>query len=309
MTVETRPLVSICMPTRNAERWIGGAIESALGQTWTELELVIVDNASSDSTLTVARSFSDPRVRIEANPVDVGAIPNHNRAIEHARGAYVKFLHADDTLAPTCVEEMVTLAMEDPRIGLVFSPREVVVEGDDTEWATTYATPHASFSFLERDNDGRRLFRELLDASFEHNWIGEPSAVMVTRRALEVNGLFNIHLRQRADLDLWVRILIAHRVGFIDKPLCTYRHHSASVTATNQRLGRDWLDRLWLFESILGSAGLEPAERRKLERLRRAALRRAARSQLRRVATGRFDLQLAAYARHRAVATITSLLR
>jgi glycosyltransferase involved in cell wall biosynthesis len=309
MTDETRPLVSICIPTRNAERWIGGAIESALAQTWSELELVIADNASSDLTLPVARSFSDPRVRIEANPVDVGAIRNHNRTIDLARGAYVKFLHADDTLAPTCVEEMVTLAMEDPRMGLVFSRRDVLVEGDDTAWATTYAAPHESFSSLERDNNGRRLFRELLDACFEHNWIGEPSAVMVTRRALEVSGLFNIHLRQRADLDLWARIMIAHRVGFIDKPLCVYRHHSGSVTATNQSLGRDWLDRLWLFESILGSPGLEPAERRKLEGLRRAALRRAARSQVRRLVSGRFDLQLAAYARHRVGATITSLQR
>lgn len=295
------PLVSVCMPAYNASRWIGEAIESALAQTWSNLELVITDNASTDSTLAIAGSYSDPRLRVELNPSNIGAIRNENRAIGLARGEYVKFLHADDKLAPDCVEAMVTLAMEDSRIGLVFSRREVIVDGEDVDWVDRYTTLHEGFGSLERNNDGRTLFRDLVDAAFEANWIGEPSAVMVTRRALETSGVFSPRLYQRADLDLWTRIMLRHRVGFIDKPLCVYRHHGDSSTASNQRARRDWLDNLWLLENVLRTEVLGPAERAKVKRLRRAALRRAARGQLARLAQGRFDAQLAAYLRSRAV--------
>jgi len=297
----SRPLVSICMPAYNASRWIGDAIESALAQTWSNFELVIVDNASPDSTLEIARSYSDPRIRVETNPTNIGAIRNENRAIGLATGDYVKFLHADDKLAPDCVEEMMELASEDRRIGLVFSRREVTVEGDDVEWTTQYAELHEKFSSLERNNDGRALFRELLNTAFDRNWIGEPSAVMVTRRALEECGLYNPRLHQRPDLDLWTRIMLRYRVGFIDAPLCVYRHHGDSSTASNQRVERDWLDRLWLLEGLLRTGALEPAERAEVVRLRSAELRRVARSQIGRLARGRFDAQLAGYLRYRVV--------
>lgn len=299
-----QPLVSICMPAYNASRWIGEAIESALAQTWGNLELVITENASPDSTLEIARSYSDPRIRVVANPSNIGAVRNENRAIGLARGDYVKFLHADDKLAPDCVDEMVSLAMEDDRIGLIFSRREVAVEGDDLEWADRYSSLHEGFSSLARNNDGRVLLGELVDAAFTVNWIGEPSAVMVTRGALRDCGLFNPRLHQRVDLDLWTRIMLRHRVGFVDKALCVYRHHGGSSTASNQRLGRDWLDHLWLLEDVLRTGLLDPADRAKVERLRRASLRRAARSQLGRLAHGRFDAQLAAYLRDRAVGRV-----
>src|SRR5207247_9187673 len=99
-TSSPKPLVSICMPAYNASRWIGDAIQSALSQTWSNVELVISDNASLDSTLAIARSYSDPRIRVEANPANIGAIRNENRVLGLARGEYVKFLHADDLLAP-----------------------------------------------------------------------------------------------------------------------------------------------------------------------------------------------------------------
>jgi glycosyltransferase involved in cell wall biosynthesis len=294
------PLVSICMPAYQADAWIGDAIESALAQTWQNFELVVVDDGSTDSTLEVARSHSDPRIRIESNAANVGSARTHNRAIERSQGDYVKFLHADDRLAPDCLEAMVDLAQEDPGIGLVFAAREVVAESeDDAAWSTTYANPHEQFRGLERINDGRFLFEQLVDEGLEENWIGEPSAVLVTRRALEQSGTFNARIHQVVDLDLWLRILIDHRVGFVERPLCTYRRHARSVSAVNQRSERDWLDRLWLLDGLLAT---DPPRRARIERLRRTALLRAARAQVRRFAHGRFDTELPAYLRRRALA-------
>jgi hypothetical protein len=223
-------------------------------------------------------------------------------AIELSRGSYVKFLHADDTLAPGCLEEMVTLALEDERIGLFFARREIVIEGEeDPAWSRTYSMPHSRFTGLERTNDGRELFKQLVDAGIEENWIGEPSAVMVSRRAREQCGAFNARVHQIGDLDLWLRIMLRHRVGFIDKPLCIYRHHSRSTTATNRRVGRDWLDRLWLLDALLAT---DTIEREEVERLRGVALRRAVRTQVGRLWRGRFETELPAYLVQRALALV-----
>jgi glycosyltransferase involved in cell wall biosynthesis len=294
------PLVSICTPAYNAAPWIGEAIESALTQTWPHFELLVCDDASTDTTLAIARSYSDRRLRVETNDVRLGKSRNQNRTIDLSSGHYVKFLHADDKLAPTCLEEMVAVALEDEHIGLVFAPREVEVEGDvDAAWHRAYARPHERFEGLARVNDGRELFKQLVQDELENNWLGEPSAVMVTRRSLSRAGVFNERIHQIEDLDLWLRILLEHRVGFVEQSLCVYRHHSRSQTVLNQREGRDWLDRLWLLDGLLKQS-LDPDDRGEIERLRRIGLRRAARSQLGRLVRRRFDLQLPRYLGHRA---------
>jgi glycosyltransferase involved in cell wall biosynthesis len=299
-----RPLVSVCIPVYNAERWIAGALESALGQTYEELEIVVADNASTDASAEIAEAADDPRIRVERAAQTIGAVANHNRAIRLSRGAFVKFLHADDLLLPTCVEEMVALAREDESIGLVFAPRKVVVEeAPDPEWGELFARPHEYFSSLERVNDGRRLFRELLDAGFEANWVGEPSAVLVTRSALEHVGLLNERLFQIADLELWARIMVSCRVGFVDDVLSVYRHHGESGTARNARVQRDWFDQPWLLEGLLAIPDVTPDERSRLVALRRAALRRAGRHQLGRLARGRPSAELARYVAFRTRAT------
>jgi glycosyltransferase involved in cell wall biosynthesis len=297
------PLVSVCMPAYNAAPWIGKAIESALAQTWEDFELLIVDDGSSDATVEISSKYSDPRIRIEAGGRNIGAARNANRSIALSTGTYLKFLHADDTLAPSCVEEMVELALEDDRIGLVFAPREILSEGDpDPRWTLRYANLHERFNSLDRSNDGRALFTQLVNDGIKHNWIGEPTSVLLSRRSLEQTGVFNARLYQIADLDLWLRTMLGFRIGFIDKPLSVYRHHGRSITADNQRAGRDWLDRVWLLEGLLREPSLTAAERQAIERFRRVALRQAFRSQVSRIVHGRFDRELPAYLRYRVLA-------
>jgi glycosyltransferase involved in cell wall biosynthesis len=296
-----RPLVSICVPAYNAERWLADALDSAMRQTYSEFELVVADNSSTDTTGEIARSFDDPRVRVETSTRMISAVANHNRAIRLSQGVFVKFLHADDMLLPRCVEEMVSLALEDPQIALVFAPRQVLLEpGTDAEWAEKFGRPHERFARLERINEGRDLFDELLAAGFEENWIGEPSAVLLRRAPLEHVGLFNERLFQIADLELWARLAIGYRVGFIDDVLSVYRHHEQSGTAQNARMKRDWLDTMWLLEGLLEQPSLTPEEQRLLLRLRRSTLRRTLRSQAGRVVHGRWSADLASYLAYRA---------
>src|SRR5437899_724792 len=159
------------MPVFNAERWVGAALASALRQTYTEFELIVADNGSTDGTFEIVQSFDDPRLRIQTATRTLGAVANHNRAIRLSKGAFVKFLHGDDLLLPDCVEAMVSLALEDEAIGLVFAPWNVLLEeGSDPSWAERFARPHERFERLERINDGRDLFHQLLAACFDENW-------------------------------------------------------------------------------------------------------------------------------------------
>jgi glycosyltransferase involved in cell wall biosynthesis len=302
---EARPSVSICVPVYNAERWLGEALESALRQTHADFELVLADNASTDASVQIASSFGDPRIRVETARRTIGAVANHNRAVRLARGELVKFLHADDLLLPACLSEMVALMNEDERIALVFAPRDILVEGSDPEWAETYARPHENFARLERTNEGRCLFRELLKTGFNENWIGEPTATLVRRVALERVGLFNERLYQIADLELWARIAYEHRVGFVNRTCSVYRHHEYSGTVRNASTRRDWFDPVWLLEGLLQLPALAPEDRRRLIQLRRAALRRALRAQAARLVRRQWTPELAAYVAFR-VRTSTS---
>jgi len=279
------------MPAHNAERWIGEAVESVLEQTYSHFELVISENASTDGTAAIARSYRDPRIRIKPTTTLIDAIANHSRSVQLSTGALIKFLHADDRLLPTCLEEMVALALEDPQIGLVFAPRDILLDAPeneaDIEWEEMYAHLHERFVGLETVNEGIDLFRQMLADGFEDNWFGEPTAVLASRSCLRRVGLFGLHLFQIADLDLWLRIALTHRIGYIRHPLSVYRHHDQSVTAANARVGRDWLDRLWMLEGLLAQPELQGADRAGVEHFRNASFARAFRSQVRRIAERR----------------------
>jgi glycosyltransferase involved in cell wall biosynthesis len=295
------PLVSICMPTYNAARWIKDAIDSALAQTWEDFELIVSDNLSTDSTLKIARSYSDPRIRVVPSARNVGFVLNHNRLLKLSAGRYIKFLHADDVLAPTCVEQMARLALEDDRIGLVFAPRETVIYDESgNEWARMISRKHERLGQLDRINDGRPLFLEILFAGIAENWIGEPSTVLLAREAFERCGLFNPFIRQTMDLEAWLRVLLRYRVGFVDESLCLYRSHQQSVTAADHAVNRGWLDRLWLLEGLVDDAALGPW-RTYVFHLRRKAFREALVGQMRRVAKGQFTPELTTYLRFRAL--------
>jgi glycosyltransferase involved in cell wall biosynthesis len=253
------PTVSICIPTFNGASWVRDAIESALAQDFRDLEVVVCDDASSDDTVAVARQFDDPRVRVIANRERVGLARNWSRCVQASHGAYVKLLMQDDRLAPDCVRRMLEVMRESPKVGLVFSAREIELD-DPADPASIlfrkrFGELHARLGPLSRVNDGRALFAAMERDRFRDNLIGEPTAVLVSREALLRLGLFNVKLRQLTDLEMWLRIAYFYRVGFIAEPLATFRVHARSASTLNERSGSDWLDRLWLLEGLPTKAG------------------------------------------------------
>jgi len=256
------PLVSVCIPTFNRSGFIEAAINSALEQTYEPLEVIVVDDASTDDTVERARSYVDSRVRLYVNAQRLGQGGNRNRALALAQGELVKFLDSDDLLEPHCVATMADLFVQSSAVGLVFSRRRIVLEELDAAsqtWLADYGDLHMNFAALDRLNDGRALFAQWLAAGLHDNWIGEPSAVMVRQSHLEVTGGFGFHVYQTIDSDLWARLLPHALVGFVDEPLATYRYGEASEHAANRRMQRDWLDRLWTLEGLAADAEVRHA--------------------------------------------------
>src|SRR5208282_3377409 len=99
---------------------------SALAQTYVPLEIVIVDDGSTDDTLKIVRSFRDSRLRIYENRRNLGIVGNRNESIKLSKGDYIKFLFQDDLLYPNCVEKMVQIIEAHENVGLVFSSRDIL---------------------------------------------------------------------------------------------------------------------------------------------------------------------------------------
>jgi glycosyltransferase involved in cell wall biosynthesis len=111
------PLVSILIPCYNAERWVGHAIESALAQTWPAKEVIVVDDGSTDNSLTVIRQFAG-RVRLEAGP-HCGANPARNQLLTLARGEWLQYLDADDYLLPEKIAKQMQMIKSAPQADVV----------------------------------------------------------------------------------------------------------------------------------------------------------------------------------------------
>jgi glycosyltransferase involved in cell wall biosynthesis len=301
-------MVSISIPTYLGARWIRESIESALAQSYPRIEILVVDDASTDETVDVVRAIGDPRVRLAVNENNLGLVGNWHRCLELARGAYVKFLFQDDLLEPDCVARMVEVMERSPRIGLVFSRRHVLADGvgdrELTRWMRHYSVPDERFGTLTEVNDGRELFERAARHDFRGNWVGEPSCVMVRTAAIERVGGFNARMVQTVDWEMWLRLMFYFDVGFISQPLATYRLHVRSESSGNRARRAWWTDLLWLVEGLREHPEIRSAHP-ELGRVGLRQARRAVVKQVQRVATGhrravaKPGSGIGAYVRHR----------
>ena len=289
-----RGLVTVAIPTYNGSRYLRDALDSALRQTYEHIEIMVVDDVSEDESAEIAEQFGrahpERTVRVERNRQRLGLAANWNRCIELARGEYVKFLFQDDLLEPECVAELVGTIDQAPTAGMAFAPRAILVDGPHDVWIrlwmARHAVLHTRFTRLDRLNDGGRLFREQMARDPFRNWIGEPTVVLLRTEHVRQAGGFNPRLKQLVDVEGWLRVMCRGEVGFVDRPLASYRLHGGSTTSRNVLDGAAWLDPLWMVESLLADDCVR-AGRPRAARLRIRALLRVMRGEVVRVMKGR----------------------
>jgi glycosyltransferase involved in cell wall biosynthesis len=211
------PFVSVFIPTYRGEATIGSAIESVLAQTFSDFELVVIDDGSPDSTRAIVAQYHDPRLRYVRNEHNLGPEGNWNRCLAEARGKYFKLLPHDDLLYPECLARQVA-ALEadcDERIALTFSARDVI--GPRGNVLTRRGYPGAT--------EGRIDSNAVLRACVRRgtNLIGEPGAVLLRKSLADRIGAFDGTNPYVIDLDYWFRLLAHGDAWYSSEPLAAFR--------------------------------------------------------------------------------------
>ena len=229
--------VTVAIPTYNAAAFIDQTVESAQAQTVREIEILVIDNNSDDTTAQRVERLAqaDGRVRLVRNAANIGMTANFNRCLELAAGDYVKFLCADDLLDPRCVERMLAALGGRPQVSLVASARRLIGDRGESLGVARYST-------RDETVPGRHAIAKCF---FKGNWIGEPTAVMF-RKDQAARG-FAAGYEQAMDLEMWFYLLEKGDLTFLAEPLCAVRRHRQQQTARNLRTGRVIVDKQQLF--------------------------------------------------------------
>ncbi|WP_019503770.1 glycosyltransferase family A protein [Pleurocapsa sp. PCC 7319] len=251
------PLVSVCVPTFNAAKYLRECLDSILAQIFTDFELLIVDNHSSDETLSIVKEYAelDSRIRVIINQHNIGAVPNFNRCLELAEGEWIKYVHADDFIAPDCLEQM--LAASQPESAIICCRRNFLFEPDTNEQTKKFFLKFLSdlsidSLFPNSTEVSASDFCNVIVNYFWFNIVGEPTAVMLHRNAFDRFGTFNTNIIGICDIELWARIAIHTGLTYIPLTLATSRIHDRSLTNTNKinRHFRKKLDQLVLLHDF-----------------------------------------------------------
>jgi glycosyltransferase involved in cell wall biosynthesis len=220
------PEVSVCIPAYNYGHYLPDAIESVLNQTFKDIELIVVDNCSSDDTPHIVALYSilDPRVKYFCNDTNIGLVGNLNRCLEHARGKYIKILCADDVLEPTCLEKSVDIMEQYKNVELVSVARWMATED-------LHPVKPLGFTDGFMVLDGPEAISRCL---LYGNQIGEPTAVLFRRKS--AGRGFDARYKQIDDLEMWFRLLESGDLAHIPEPLCRIRQHGVQDTNRNIKL-------------------------------------------------------------------------
>ena len=218
------PLVSVVIPCYNRETFVADAIESALAQTHQNLEILVVNDGSSDGTETVIKRYlNDPRVRYFKHETNRGIPAARNTGIRQAQGEYVAFLDSDDTWLPYKVEAQLQVFVRDleSEVGLVFTDAYFKDNMGNTE-TRGKSVPHNIASLPPES---------ILKHLFLRNFI-VAQTVMVRRLCFEKVGLLDEKLTGGSDdYDFWLRLAPHFRFSYVSMPLAVARLHGGNYSS------------------------------------------------------------------------------
>ena len=223
----TSPKISVCVPTYNRAHLVATTIESVLGQTFTDFELVVVDDGSTDGTSEVVELFKDSRIRYVRTDENAGIAASRNRCLDVARGAYIGWLDSDDVYLPSMLATQSALLDRCRNVGLVHGAYEVIDEAGARlpDWPWPFAA-----DTVER---GAAAFADLVIA----NYVAAPT-VLVRRECQDRAGAYAPEIgRTSSDWDMWLRLALHGDVAFTSTPVAQYRFHASSVSASAARNG------------------------------------------------------------------------
>lgn len=214
--------ITVIIPTYNSAKYIKEAVDSALSQTYKDIEIIVVDDGSTDNTKDVLKKYIDNgkiRYIYQANG---GPASARNKGINNSSGEFIAFLDADDIWFPDKLKKQIPL-FNNSDIGLVYSDMEFF--GDKFKYC--YYS-----EILKRKMLKGYVYKNLILENFI-----PTSSVVIKRRILYDVGFFNEDRKLFAveDYDLWLRITKKYKVDFINELLVKYRIHSHKISGSRNK--------------------------------------------------------------------------
>ena len=215
---KNKPKVSVIIPTYNRSHLVGRAIQSVLNQTFTDFELIIVDDASTDNTKEVVESFNAPRIRYIRHEQNKGGGATRNTGIEAAYGEYIAFLDSDDEWLPRKLEKQLLIFRGYGKA----NSKKVVYTG-----------------ILWIDQESGKIIQKgipikegwlFYDLFLDNCIIGGGSTVIVPKECIDKVGFFDERLDSCQDLDMWIRLSECFQFCAIKEPLAKIYIHKERIT-------------------------------------------------------------------------------
>jgi glycosyltransferase involved in cell wall biosynthesis len=220
-TISTK--ISVCIPTYNGAKYLAEALTSVLNQTFTDFELIVVDDCSTDNTAAMVQSFRDDRLKYVQNPTRLGLVGNWNKCIELSSGQYICIFHQDDVMLPENLAEKIKVLEENPTVGLVYSEVIQINAEGQIVLGWWYFKPEPRPEVVQA---GSKFFETLL---LGPNIVCCPSVVL-RRECFEKLGGFDSRLPYTADWEMWLRVALFYDIAYLVKPLLHYRRHAQNET-------------------------------------------------------------------------------
>lgn len=222
--------VSVIIPTYNYASFLGEAVQSVLDQTYTDFEIVIIDDGSTDNTRDVVGNFQDSRIRYIYQE-NRGLSAAENAGIKASRGRYIALLGADDIWLPQNLEPKVKLLDTRPEIALVCSDAYYF----DSDTGYILGKLWREKPFYDWCDPQRAVKYPLKELLYRGCFI-QPMTALVRREAFDEVGLFDESLKTFDDWDMFARIVRRYPIDVVDSPLVKIRRHGDNMSTSDEKM-------------------------------------------------------------------------
>jgi glycosyltransferase involved in cell wall biosynthesis len=223
------PKVSIILTSYNHEKYIRESIDSVLAQTFSDYELLILDDASSDNSWDIINSYSDPRIKAYRNEINrLGTFLFKKTLKEIASGEYIAVHHSDDVWEPVKLQKQVEFLDSHPQYGAVFT--NALAIGEDSK---PLNDPAHNYSWIF-DQPNRSRYEWLNHFFYKGNALCHPS-ILIRKQCYEDCELGRYGLAQLTDFDMWIRLCLKYEIYVLPEKLVRFRVRANEANASGSR--------------------------------------------------------------------------